>query len=82
MSSSHKEREDVYVILRADLFQGKDTPLENLITAKEVVRSEELARQEVDRLNAGHSDGQVHYWYRHSRLFPPGRSAGSVDGPA
>jgi hypothetical protein len=82
VSSAHKEREEVYVILRADLFQGPDTRLEDLITAKEVVRSQEIAQLEVDRLNAVHADKQVRYWYTHSRLFPPGRSASSVSEPA
>ena len=78
MSRTHKEREDVYVILRADLFQGPDVPLEQLIYAKEVVRSEEVARMEVERLNAQHTKGDIRYWYTHSRLFPAGSSAGSV----
>ena len=71
MSSAHKEREDVYVILRADLFHGPDTRLEDLITAKEVVRSQEIAQLEVDRLNAVHADKQVRYWYAHSGSFLP-----------
>jgi hypothetical protein len=80
--STHHEREDVYVVLRADLFHAADAPLETLVTAKQVVRSQELAEREVARLNAMHPDGQVRYWYAHSRLFPPGRSASSVEAPA
>ena len=45
MSSAHKEREDVFVILRADLFQRPDIPLEQLITVKEVVRSQDIAQR-------------------------------------
>jgi hypothetical protein len=72
----------VYAVLRADLFHRRDIPLETLITVKEVVRSEEVAKREVDRLNALRPDGSVRYWYQHSRLFPPGRSAGSDEAPA
>jgi hypothetical protein len=82
VSSKHHEREDVYAVLRADLFLGVDVPLESLITVKEVVRSQALAEAEVDRLNAARPDGRVRYWYQHSRLYPPGRSAGSVEAPA
>ena len=82
MSLTHEDREDVYVILRADLFHGPETPLEMLVTAKQVVHSQELAEREVARLNALHADRQVRYWFRHSRLFSPGRSAGSGEAPA
>jgi hypothetical protein len=82
VSSTHKEREDVYVVLRADLFHADVAALETTITAKEVLRSEEDARREVNRLNAAHPDGRVRYWYAHSRLFPPGRSAGPDERPA
>jgi hypothetical protein len=74
--------EEAFVILRADLFHEPDTPLEQLITAKEVVRSLELAEREVARLNALHPDGQVRYWLTRSRLFPPGHSAGPDHRPA
>lgn len=82
MSSTHKEREDVFVVLRADLYHAPGTPLDMLVTAKQVVRSQELAEREVARLNAMHPDGQVRYWYTHTRLFPPGRSASSAEPPA
>jgi hypothetical protein len=82
VSSTPEDREDVYVILRADLFHGPETPLELLVTAKEVVRSLELAEREVARLNALHADRQVRYWFSHSRLFPPGHAAGSAEPPA
>ena len=82
MSVKHKERDDVYAVLRADLFHDAGTPLETVITVKEVVRSEDVAKREVERLNALHPDGRVRYWYQHSRLFPPGRSASSGEAPA
>jgi hypothetical protein len=76
------EHEQVFVILRADLFHEPDTPLEDKITAKEIVRSLELAEGEVARLNALNPDSQVRYWLTPSRLFPPGRSASSKEQPA
>ena len=82
MSSSHKEREDVYVILRADVFHRANMSLDQLITVKEVVRSADIAEREVERLNGLHPDGEVRYWSAHSRLFPAGRSASSVAEPA
>ena len=75
----HVDREHVFVILRADLFLGSETALESLITAKEVVRSQELAKQEVARLNALHPDGAVRYWYTISRLYAEGSTASSRD---
>jgi hypothetical protein len=78
MSRTHREREDVWVVMRADLFHGPDAPLETLVTAKEVVRSEDLARREVERLSANAPE-RVLYWYTHSGLFPAGSSAGSRD---
>jgi hypothetical protein len=80
--SSSPAHEEVFVILRADLFHRADTPLETVITAKEVVRSLELAEREVTRLNALHPDGEIRYWATPSRLFPLGRSAGSHEQPA
>jgi hypothetical protein len=82
VSATHKGQEHVFVILRADFFQGPDVPIEALVAAKEVVRSEDLAEQEVSRLNALRPDGRVRYWYSLCRLYPPGRSAGSNEPPA
>lgn len=82
MSPTYHVHELVFVILRADLFQGPEAALETLITAKEVLRSQELAEREVARLNDLHPDGQVRYWYTPSRLFPAGRSARSVEPTA
>lgn len=82
MSSTSKEQDDVFVVLRADLFHAPPTALERIVTAKKVVWSESLAASEVARLNALHHDGQVKYWYVHSRLFPAGQSASSVEPPA
>jgi hypothetical protein len=74
--------EEAFVILRADLFHRADVPLETRITAKEVVRSLEVAQREVTRLNALHPDGQVRYWAARSRLLPSGSSSSSDEPPA
>ena len=63
-----RQREPIYVILRADLYLGRDVDPDTLVTAKAVVLSEDVARQEVARLNAMHPDGSVRYWWQLSRL--------------
>ena len=63
-----RSKEPVWVILRADLFQGQDVELSTLVTAKAVVRSERFAMTEVARLNALRPDGRVTYWCQPSRL--------------
>ena len=82
MSPSYEGQEHVFVVPRADLFHGPGAPIETLVTPKHVVYSQELAEQEVARLKALHPDGRVRYWSRVCRLYPPGRSAGSVEAPA
>jgi hypothetical protein len=78
MSRRHRERDEVYAVLRYDGFQGPDAPPEVAITVKQVVRSRELAEAEVARLNALATEG-TRYWWQSTRLFPVGRSAGSID---
>jgi hypothetical protein len=75
--SSHKEREEVFAILRWDGFLGSDTAPQGRVTVKEVVRSQALAEAEVVRLNALNEDKGAHYWWQTTRLFPQGQSAGT-----
>jgi hypothetical protein len=82
VTTSQSDCEQVFVILRADLFHSADASIETTITAKEIVRSLDLAEREVARLNALHADRRVRYWVSPSRLFPPGRSASSYGQPA
>jgi hypothetical protein len=82
MSKRHRPREDVFVVLRADLFHGADARPETLVTAKEVLVSREQAEREVERLNALHPDGQVRYWIAPSRLFRDGASPEDGVDPA
>jgi hypothetical protein len=80
MSRRHKERDEVYAVLRWDgLIHGVDSDPEVLVTVKEIVRSQELAEAEVTRLNALNEGKGVYYWWQSTRLFPEGRSAGGDD---
>lgn len=79
MSRRHKERDEVYAVLRWDGFHGVDSEPEVLVTVKEIVRSQELAEAEVTRLNALNEGKGVYYWWESTRLFPEGRSAGGDD---
>jgi hypothetical protein len=75
--SKHKERAEVFAIVRWDGFHGSETAPQAGVTVKEVVRSQALAEAEVARLNALNEAKGVHYWWQATRLFPEGRSAGS-----
>jgi hypothetical protein len=77
MSHKHKEREEVFAVLRYDAFHKPETPPEIRVTVKEVVRSRELAEAEVGRLNAVNNDNDCRYWWQQTQLFPEGRSAGA-----
>jgi hypothetical protein len=76
MSRRHKEREEVFAVLRWDGFHGSETSPDVLVTVKEVVRSQELAEAEVSRLNSLNEEKGVRYWWQMTRLFPEVRSAG------
>ena len=60
----------VYAIFRVDEFLG-DVPLDRKITVKKVVRSAELAKTEVDRLNQMQKDDGVFYLFQVTRLEKP-----------
>ena len=72
-----RDRLQVYAVVRIDRFQPEEVALENRVSVKEVVWSEEEARAEVDRLNGLNSDKDVHYFWQATRLVKGGR--GSVD---
>jgi hypothetical protein len=78
MSRRHKERDEVYAVLRWDGFQGVDSEPKVLVTVKEIDCSQELAEAEVARLNALNEGKGVHYWWQSRRPFLEGRSAGSA----
>ncbi|MGI8978433.1 MAG: hypothetical protein ACR2FY_04340 [Pirellulaceae bacterium] len=76
MSHKHKERDEVYAVLRYDAFHDATALPEECVTVKEVVRSREAAEAEVARLNAINSEKNCRYWCQQTRLFPEGCSAG------
>ncbi len=81
MSRRFKEREQVYAVLRADLYHDPETEIEHLVTVKEIVHDLETAEAEVARLNALRPDGKVRYWWQMTRLYPAGTSAGGDPDP-
>ena len=76
MSRRTKEREQVYAVLRADLFHGAGTEIEHLVTVKEIVHDFETTNEEVARLNGLQPDDKVRYWWQTTRLYPAGTFAG------
>ena len=74
MSRTHKEREQVWAIVRFD--EGVDDPA-HAFTVKEIVRDQHLAESEAARLNAVNLDKGCRYWATPTRLFPEGSAAGS-----
>jgi hypothetical protein len=72
-----KGQRGVFAVLRHDGFHGKDTPLEHTISVKEIVCTQELAEEEVARLNSVQDSKGVHYWWQYTRLYPDGESAGT-----
>ena len=53
-----------YAIVRIDLFQSDDIPWKNKITVKKVVSSEDLAENEVARLNLLNADKGCQYFWQ------------------
>jgi hypothetical protein len=74
MTRKHKERKEVWVVVRYDEYV--DDP-EAAFTVKEIVRDRELAEAEVARLNKVNADKRCRYWVTLGRLFPDGKSAGT-----
>jgi hypothetical protein len=63
MSHKHKEREEVFAVLRWDAFQ-EPASLEVCLTVKEIVKSRERAEAEVTRLNSINGERDVKYWWQ------------------
>jgi hypothetical protein len=77
MSRKHKDRDEVFAILRFDAFHTLGMPPEVAVTVKEVVRTKETAEAEVARLNTLTEGREIRYWSQPTRLFPEGKSAGT-----
>ena len=56
MSRKHEPREEVYAILRADLFHGPDVAVEHAVYVKAIVYDRDVAVREVERLNELNAD--------------------------
>ena len=77
MSRSHREREEVFAVIRFDAAMGEP---EKQVTVKEIVRDERVAAAEVARLNQLNAAKGCRYFWQPTRLFPAGVSAGSSNG--
>jgi hypothetical protein len=65
--------EAVYAVVRVDHYIA--VPADSF-TVKEIVRSQEIAESEVERLNRINADKDCSYFWQYTRLFPAGQSAG------
>jgi hypothetical protein len=72
-SRTEYAKEDAYAVVRIDHY--KSFPPES-VTVKEIVRSQEVAESEVERLNRINADKECSYFWQYTRLFPAGQSAG------
>jgi len=79
VSGAYRSRHQVFAVVRVDEFLTNGD-LEPRVMVKEVVWSLELAEAEVARLTALNGSKGVRYFWRATRLFPPGESAGSGAG--
>ena len=68
MNGRNKDYQPVYAIVRVDRFQDESVPVEDRLTVKKVVWSEEEAASEVVRLNQLNSPQGAHYFYQRTRL--------------
>jgi hypothetical protein len=76
VSRTHKEREQVWAVVR---FDGDVDDPAHAFTVKEIVRDQQLAEAEAARLNALNADKGCRYWATPTRLFPDGSAAGPSD---
>jgi hypothetical protein len=56
MNQPNAKYDHVFAIIRVDSFQTADSPLEEAITVKKIVRDRSAAEQEVERLNKLNAD--------------------------
>ena len=64
------EKTQVFAIIRVDKFHDESVKLENKITAVKIVRRQELAQQEVGRLNQLNTAKDCIYFWQATRLSP------------
>src|SRR4051812_6303600 len=67
--AKQRDRHDhAYAVVRVDDFLGADSPVEDRITIKKVVRDRETAESEADRLNRLQKEPGVRYLAQITRL--------------
>ncbi len=63
MNQPNAKYDHVFAIIRVDRFQTADSPVEETITVKKIVRDQAAAEREVERLNKLNADvGCVYFW--------------------
>lgn len=78
MSRTHHQRDEVFAVIRLDLFQHEP---ESQVTVKEIVWERHVAEAEVARLNALNAAKQCRYFWQSTRLAPPQLSVAGARGP-
>jgi len=63
-----KRKQQVYAVIRIDRFHT-DASLEDIVTVKEIVSSQDAARAEVLRLNALNGSKGSRYFWQTTRLI-------------
>lgn len=63
MNTPNRDYDHVFAIIRFDSFQLPDAPPDELVTIKMIVWDQEVAEQEVARLNSLNAGkGSVYFW--------------------
>lgn len=65
-----KKQRRAFVIVRVDDFVGKDAPLSQKVTVKEVLWSEGAAEAEVERFNRVNGERGCIYFWQATRVLP------------
>ena len=63
-----RQKQQVFAVLRVDEFHDDDTPIENKVTVKQVVSSQEIAEREVERLTRVNADKRCRYFWQATRF--------------
>lgn len=71
MSMLHHTNQQVFAIIRFDIFQADDATPDELVTVKSIVWDQTTAEQEVARLNTLNADKECIYFWQMTRLQEP-----------
>jgi hypothetical protein len=77
MALNRKQRagRHAYAVVRVDIFQDETVAWSNRITVKSIEWTEQMAEQEVRRLNGLNAEKQCLYFWQVTRLASPVESA-------